>query len=136
MPPTEPSFDDFCVDVVDKEVYEEGSPSLTASFSPGMFAACCNWMCVDSADDNPPGDAERHHQSYTNSAFSSQPSPTPPEPTCKACGGRLDTPAKKVTLVTLQCLVSVVVGFRFCSVAVTAMCVQHTALVSCLCPLP
>lgn len=41
------------------------------------------------------GGGERRHQSYTNSAFSSQPSPPPPEHTCKACGGRFDTPAKK-----------------------------------------
>ncbi|KAM7412389.1 hypothetical protein PAMA_019992 [Pampus argenteus] len=55
-----------------------------------MWASCCNWLCVDSADVE---DSDLH-QSYTNSAFSNQPSP-PPEHTCKACGGRLDTPAKK-----------------------------------------
>ncbi|XP_037630711.1 E3 ubiquitin-protein ligase rififylin [Sebastes umbrosus] len=61
-----------------------------------MFASCCNWLCVDSVDDaDPSGGAEQRHQSYTNSGFNSQPSPPPPELTCKACGGRLDTPAKK-----------------------------------------
>ncbi|XP_067451819.1 E3 ubiquitin-protein ligase rififylin [Thunnus thynnus] len=59
-----------------------------------MWASCCNWLCVDSADVEQSGGGERRHQSYANSAFSSQPSP-PPEHTCKACGGRLDTPAKK-----------------------------------------
>ncbi|KAK1900631.1 E3 ubiquitin-protein ligase rififylin, partial [Dissostichus eleginoides] len=39
---------------------------------------------------------ERRHQSYTNSGFNSQAPPPPsPELTCKACGGELDTPAKK-----------------------------------------
>ncbi|XP_059187793.1 E3 ubiquitin-protein ligase rififylin [Centropristis striata] len=61
-----------------------------------MFASCCNWLCMDSGDvDEQPGAAERRHQSYTNSGFNSQPSPPPQEHTCKACGGRLDTPAKK-----------------------------------------
>lgn len=60
-----------------------------------MFASCCNWLCVDSADAEQSDEGEQHHRSYTNSAFNSQPSPPPPEPTCKACGGRFDTPAKK-----------------------------------------
>uniref|UniRef100_A0A671TX88 RING-type E3 ubiquitin transferase n=1 Tax=Sparus aurata TaxID=8175 RepID=A0A671TX88_SPAAU len=59
-----------------------------------MFASCCNWLCVDSADVEQSSEGERRNQSYTNSAFSSQPSP-PPEYTCKACGGSFDTPSKK-----------------------------------------
>ncbi|GAA6217875.1 E3 ubiquitin-protein ligase rififylin [Lates japonicus] len=62
-----------------------------------MWASCCNWLCMDSADVEQSGGGERRHQSYTNSAFTNQPSPTPPEHTCKACGGCFDTPAKKVT---------------------------------------
>uniref|UniRef100_A0A3B3US02 RING-type E3 ubiquitin transferase n=1 Tax=Poecilia latipinna TaxID=48699 RepID=A0A3B3US02_9TELE len=60
-----------------------------------MFACCCNWLCMDSTDVDPSGRADRRHQSYTNSAFNSQPSPPPPEHTCKACGGSFDTPARK-----------------------------------------
>ncbi|XP_069581486.1 E3 ubiquitin-protein ligase rififylin [Brachyistius frenatus] len=60
-----------------------------------MFASCCNWLCMDSADVEESGGGDRRHQSYTNSAFSSQPSPPPPEHICKTCGGPLDTPAKK-----------------------------------------
>ncbi|XP_068173293.1 E3 ubiquitin-protein ligase rififylin isoform X2 [Antennarius striatus] len=60
-----------------------------------MYASCCNWLCVDSTDEEQSDGDEQRHQSYTNSAFSSQPSPTQPEHACKACGGRLDTPAKK-----------------------------------------
>ncbi|XP_067364343.1 E3 ubiquitin-protein ligase rififylin isoform X1 [Channa argus] len=59
-----------------------------------MFASCCNWMCMDSTDMEQSNGDERRNQSYTNSAFSSQPSP-PPEHTCKACGGNFDMTAKK-----------------------------------------
>ncbi|XP_074535756.1 E3 ubiquitin-protein ligase rififylin [Halichoeres trimaculatus] len=58
-----------------------------------MFASCCGWFCEDSIDES--AENEQRHRSYTNSAYSSQPSPPPPEPTCKACGGGFDTPAKK-----------------------------------------
>lgn len=63
-----------------------------------MWASCCNWLCMDSADSEQTGESEqrRHHQqSYSNSAFNTQ-SP-PPEHTCKACGGCIDTAAKKVS---------------------------------------
>lgn len=55
-----------------------------------MFASCCNWLCMDTAEG---GAAE--HQAYTNSAFSGSQPPSP-EHGCTACGGRFDTPAKKV----------------------------------------
>ncbi|AWO99524.1 putative E3 ubiquitin-protein ligase rififylin [Scophthalmus maximus] len=58
-----------------------------------MWASCCNWLCVDSADVEQSDEAQRRHRSYTNSAFNS--SPPPPEHTCTACGGRFDTPNKK-----------------------------------------
>ncbi|KAM4566123.1 E3 ubiquitin-protein ligase rififylin isoform 1-T2 [Odontesthes bonariensis] len=67
-----------------------------------MFASCCNWLCVDSSDVDPSSGGERRHQSYTNSAFSSQPTPPPPELTCEACGGAFDTPAKKHVCVDCQ----------------------------------
>uniref|UniRef100_A0A3B5A9Z9 Ring finger and FYVE like domain containing E3 ubiquitin protein ligase n=1 Tax=Stegastes partitus TaxID=144197 RepID=A0A3B5A9Z9_9TELE len=60
-----------------------------------MFASCCNWLCMDPVEAEQPDGADGRHQAYTNSAFSSQPSPPPPEHTCKACGGPFDTPAKK-----------------------------------------
>ncbi|KAF6736549.1 E3 ubiquitin-protein ligase rififylin [Oryzias melastigma] len=56
-----------------------------------MFASCCNWLCMDTAEG---GAAE--HQAYTNSAFSGSQPPSP-EHGCTACGGRFDTPAKKHT---------------------------------------
>ncbi|KAF7657112.1 hypothetical protein LDENG_00031920 [Lucifuga dentata] len=60
-----------------------------------MWASCCNWMCVDSDSVEESVGDERRPQSYTNSAYSSHPSPPPPEHTCKACGGHFDTPARK-----------------------------------------
>ncbi|MEQ2185637.1 hypothetical protein GOODEAATRI_020247 [Goodea atripinnis] len=73
-----------------------------------MFASCCNWLCMDSADVDPSGGTDRRHHSYTNSAFSSQPSP--PEPACKACGGSFDAPARKVT--PPACCSQIPDGFR------------------------
>ncbi|KAM9319018.1 E3 ubiquitin-protein ligase rififylin [Pholidichthys leucotaenia] len=60
-----------------------------------MFASCCNWMCMDTTDVDEPVAADRRNQAYTNSAFNSQPSPPPPEHTCKACGGHFDTISRK-----------------------------------------
>ncbi|XP_029373780.1 E3 ubiquitin-protein ligase rififylin isoform X2 [Echeneis naucrates] len=60
-----------------------------------MWPSCCNWLCMDSADAEPAYEDEQRHRSYTNSAFTSQPSSPLPEHICKACGGRFDTPAKK-----------------------------------------
>ncbi|XP_077421463.1 E3 ubiquitin-protein ligase rififylin isoform X2 [Vanacampus margaritifer] len=61
-----------------------------------MWASCCHWLCLDSAD-NEAGGAETHPRSYTNSAFSGQPTPPPEQQlhVCKACGRRLDTPTTK-----------------------------------------
>ncbi|XP_061828428.1 E3 ubiquitin-protein ligase rififylin [Nerophis lumbriciformis] len=56
-----------------------------------MWTSCCSWMCLDSVDDER-GGVEPQHRSYTNSAFSTMPSP---EHTCTACQGRLDTPTTK-----------------------------------------
>ncbi|XP_061733814.1 E3 ubiquitin-protein ligase rififylin [Nerophis ophidion] len=56
-----------------------------------MWTSCCSWMCLDSVDEER-GGVEPQHRSYTNSAFSSMPSP---EHTCTACRGRLDTPTTK-----------------------------------------
>lgn len=59
-----------------------------------MFASCCNWMCPHSSDDGS-GESEGHHNSYTNSAFSSPPSPQQ-EHACNACGICFSTHTKKV----------------------------------------
>lgn len=58
-----------------------------------MGASCCSWMCPDSSDEGS-GENEGHHNSYTNSAFSSPPSPNH-EHSCKACGLCFGTQTKK-----------------------------------------
>ncbi|XP_034024590.1 E3 ubiquitin-protein ligase rififylin [Thalassophryne amazonica] len=61
-----------------------------------MWASCCNWLCMESlgVDEDSAG-SERRGQSYTNSGYSSHPSPPPLEHTCKACGGRFDAQVRK-----------------------------------------
>ncbi|XP_062409357.1 E3 ubiquitin-protein ligase rififylin isoform X2 [Sardina pilchardus] len=68
-----------------------------------MWASCCNWLCLDSSPGEESGgggggvsgSGSGRHQAYTNSGYSSYPSPTTVEHTCKACGGRFDTLARK-----------------------------------------
>ncbi|KAM9820297.1 E3 ubiquitin-protein ligase rififylin [Neosynchiropus ocellatus] len=62
-----------------------------------MWASCCTWMCMDSDSDVAASESAGTQQSrraYTNSAFSSQPSPAPALG-CQSCGGRFDTPSRK-----------------------------------------
>ncbi|XP_015223001.2 E3 ubiquitin-protein ligase rififylin isoform X1 [Lepisosteus oculatus] len=58
-----------------------------------MWASCCNWMCLDTTTVEETSSTRR--QAYTNSGYSSYPSPPAPEQTCKACGGRFDTSSRK-----------------------------------------
>lgn len=61
-----------------------------------MWASCCNWFCLDSAPGNESNSGgSTRNQAYTNSGYSSYPSPTAVDHTCKACGGRFDTLARK-----------------------------------------
>uniref|UniRef100_A0A8C1PX08 RING-type E3 ubiquitin transferase n=1 Tax=Cyprinus carpio TaxID=7962 RepID=A0A8C1PX08_CYPCA len=59
-----------------------------------MWASCCGWLCLDDSTVEDTRSSTRH-QAFTNSGFSSYPSPLAPEPTCKACGGRFDSHARK-----------------------------------------
>ncbi|XP_026086252.1 E3 ubiquitin-protein ligase rififylin-like isoform X2 [Carassius auratus] len=59
-----------------------------------MWASCCGWLCLDDSTVDHSRSSTRH-QAFTNSGFSSYPSPTAPEHTCKACGGRFDSIARK-----------------------------------------
>ncbi|XP_050986228.1 E3 ubiquitin-protein ligase rififylin isoform X2 [Labeo rohita] len=59
-----------------------------------MWASCCGWLCLDDSTVEDTRSSTRH-QAFTNSGFSSYPSPTAPEHTCKACGGRFDSLARK-----------------------------------------
>ncbi|NXG07187.1 RFFL ligase, partial [Sakesphorus luctuosus] len=61
-----------------------------------MWASCCNWLCLDTSPEElqPPPPPPRA-QAYSNPGYSSFPSPTAPELSCRACGLRLDSPAGK-----------------------------------------
>ncbi|MCJ8740166.1 hypothetical protein PDJAM_G00055790 [Pangasius djambal] len=62
-----------------------------------MWASCCNWLCLDSPTVEESGSRRpsSRHQAYSNSGYSSYPSPTAPEHTCKACGGRFGALERK-----------------------------------------
>uniref|UniRef100_A0A8C2IID1 Ring finger and FYVE-like domain containing E3 ubiquitin protein ligase n=1 Tax=Cyprinus carpio TaxID=7962 RepID=A0A8C2IID1_CYPCA len=59
-----------------------------------MWASCCGWLCLDDSTVDNTRSSTRH-QDFTNSGFSSYPSTPAPEHTCKACGGRFDSLARK-----------------------------------------
>ncbi|XP_059526527.1 E3 ubiquitin-protein ligase rififylin [Myotis daubentonii] len=62
-----------------------------------MWASCCNWFCVDGQPEEaiPPQGARA--QAYSNPGYSSFPSPTGSEPSCKACGAHFTNMARKQT---------------------------------------
>uniref|UniRef100_A0A671QE79 Uncharacterized protein n=1 Tax=Sinocyclocheilus anshuiensis TaxID=1608454 RepID=A0A671QE79_9TELE len=66
-----------------------------------MWASCCGWFCLDDSTVDDTRSSTRH-QAFTNSGFSSYPSPPAPEQTCKACGGRFDSHARKVIIFILM----------------------------------
>ncbi|XP_061073546.1 E3 ubiquitin-protein ligase rififylin-like [Conger conger] len=57
-----------------------------------MWASCCNWLCLDSGSVE---DSSAPREAYSNSGYSSSPSPPGPEHLCTACGGRFDSLARK-----------------------------------------
>ncbi|KAG9348347.1 hypothetical protein JZ751_002082 [Albula glossodonta] len=60
-----------------------------------MWASCCNWFCLDSGVSTVEETNSAPRQAYSNSGYSSYPSPPAPEHVCKACGGRFGTLARK-----------------------------------------
>ncbi|KAL4647672.1 hypothetical protein GN956_G8083 [Arapaima gigas] len=57
-----------------------------------MWSACCNWLCLDSATRD---DTSTQPQAYTNSGYTSHPSPLAPDHTCRACGLLFDLQNRK-----------------------------------------
>nr|XP_021498332.1 E3 ubiquitin-protein ligase rififylin isoform X2 [Meriones unguiculatus] len=51
-----------------------------------MWASCCNWLCLDGQPEEAPPPQGARTQAYSNPGYSSFPSPTGSEPSCKACG--------------------------------------------------
>ncbi|XP_051665858.1 E3 ubiquitin-protein ligase rififylin isoform X4 [Manacus candei] len=67
-----------------------------------MWASCCNWFCLDgSAEEMQPQPPPARAQAYSNPGYSSFPSPTAPEQSCKACGLHFDSSASKRLLLPL-----------------------------------
>ncbi|NXM68480.1 RFFL ligase, partial [Serilophus lunatus] len=62
-----------------------------------MWASCCNWFCLEGSSEEmqqQPAPAARA-QAYSNPGYSSFPSPTASEQSCKACGLQFDSSARK-----------------------------------------
>ncbi|NXC36164.1 RFFL ligase, partial [Campylorhamphus procurvoides] len=62
-----------------------------------MWASCCNWFCLDGSPEEmqPQPQPSARAQAYSNPGYSSFPSPTGSEQSCKACGVHFDSSAGK-----------------------------------------
>ncbi|XP_053426977.1 E3 ubiquitin-protein ligase rififylin isoform X2 [Nycticebus coucang] len=60
-----------------------------------MWATCCNWFCLDGQPDEGPPPQGARTQAYSNPGYSSFPSPTGSEPSCKGCGAHFANTARK-----------------------------------------
>ncbi|NXB47490.1 RFFL ligase, partial [Leucopsar rothschildi] len=60
-----------------------------------MWASCCNWFCVDGSPEEMQPPPAAPAQAYSNPGYSSFPSPTASEHSCKACGVHFDSSSSK-----------------------------------------
>ncbi|NWX52314.1 RFFL ligase, partial [Steatornis caripensis] len=62
-----------------------------------MWASCCNWLCLDGSPEEmqPQPQQGARAQAYSNPGYSSYPSPTASEQSCKACGVHFDGSSRK-----------------------------------------
>ncbi|NXY24539.1 RFFL ligase, partial [Atrichornis clamosus] len=60
-----------------------------------MWASCCNWFCVDGSPQEMQPEPAARAQAYSNPGYSSFPSPTASEQSCKACGMHFDSSSRK-----------------------------------------
>ncbi|NXQ27395.1 RFFL ligase, partial [Alaudala cheleensis] len=60
-----------------------------------MWASCCNWFCVDDSPEEMQPPPAAPAQAYSNPGYSSFPSPTASEQSCKACGVHFDSSSSK-----------------------------------------
>ncbi|NXH67099.1 RFFL ligase, partial [Hydrobates tethys] len=60
-----------------------------------MWASCCNWLCLDGSSEEMQPQPGARAQAYSNPGYSSYPSPTAPEQSCKACGVPFDSSSRK-----------------------------------------
>ncbi|KAM7088239.1 E3 ubiquitin-protein ligase rififylin isoform X2 [Ciconia boyciana] len=66
-------------------------------FTITMWASCCNWFCLDGSPEEmqPQPQQGARAQAYSNPGYSSYPSPTASEQSCKGCGVRFDSSSRK-----------------------------------------
>ncbi|NXG54016.1 RFFL ligase, partial [Psilopogon haemacephalus] len=62
-----------------------------------MWASCCNWFCLDGSPEEMQPQPGARAQAYSNPGYSSFPSPTAAEQSCKACGMHFDSSSSKHT---------------------------------------
>ncbi|XP_010303606.1 E3 ubiquitin-protein ligase rififylin isoform X2 [Balearica regulorum gibbericeps] len=62
-----------------------------------MWASCCNWFCLDGSPEEMQAQPQQgaRAQAYSNPGYSSYPSPTASEQSCKACGVHFDSSSRK-----------------------------------------
>ncbi|NXN10957.1 RFFL ligase, partial [Indicator maculatus] len=60
-----------------------------------MWASCCNWFCLDGSPEEMQPQPGARAQAYSNPGYSSYPSPTAAEQSCKACGVHFDSSSSK-----------------------------------------
>uniref|UniRef100_A0A8C2TEG7 RING-type E3 ubiquitin transferase n=1 Tax=Coturnix japonica TaxID=93934 RepID=A0A8C2TEG7_COTJA len=60
-----------------------------------MWASCCNWFCLDGSPEEMQAPQGARAQAYSNPGYSSFPSPTASEHSCKACGLHFDSSLRK-----------------------------------------
>ncbi|KFP31716.1 E3 ubiquitin-protein ligase rififylin [Colius striatus] len=60
-----------------------------------MWASCCNWFCLDGSPEEMQPQPGARAQAYSNPGYSSYPSPTASEQSCKACGVHFDSSSRK-----------------------------------------
>ncbi|XP_072209960.1 E3 ubiquitin-protein ligase rififylin isoform X3 [Excalfactoria chinensis] len=60
-----------------------------------MWASCCNWFCLDGSPEEMQAPQGARAQAYSNPGYSSFPSPTASEHSCKACGLHFDSSSRK-----------------------------------------
>ncbi|XP_049714728.1 E3 ubiquitin-protein ligase rififylin isoform X3 [Elephas maximus indicus] len=75
------------------------APDVRVCWGPDfiMWATCCNWFCLDGQPEDAPPPQGARTQAYSNPGYSSFPSPTGSEPSCKGCGAHFANAARKQT---------------------------------------
>lgn len=88
-----------------------------------MWATCCNWFCLDGQPEEVPPPQGARMQAYSNPGYSSFPSPTGLEPSCKSCGAHFASTARKVSADFLACSATAAYG-PWASTADPSECLQ------------